>query len=224
VTGTAATLTPTVTAVSWRVLAAVGVLLVGVAACSDDDAALTSGSTTAASGTVTTTTVEATSTSSSAPSTTAAPTTAAAPTTTGVVPVGFGTVAGRVTGADGSTCDVCLWAASTGADQMRGLMGVTDLDGADGMVFRYASPVTTQFWMRDTVMPLSIAFYAADGSFVSSTDMDPCLTGPADACARYAATGPYVNAVEVPQGGLDALLMTTGSKLELLDVDCPLSP
>ena len=39
-------------------------------------------------------------------------------------------------------------------------------------------------------MPLSIAFFAADGSFVSATDMEPCLTGPADACPRYAATGP----------------------------------
>ena len=71
-------------------------------------------------------------------------------------------------------------------------------------------------------MPLSIAFYAADGSFVSSTDMEPCLTGPADACARYAADGPYVNAIEVPKGGLEALLMTAGSQLELLEVDCPL--
>ena len=110
---------------------------------------------------------------------------------------------------------MCLWAAVTAADQGRGLMGVTDLGGADGMVFRYSSPVATQFWMRDTVMPLSIAFFAADGSFVSATDMEPCLTGPADACARYAAAGPYVNAIEVPKGGLEALLMTPGSELEL---------
>jgi uncharacterized membrane protein (UPF0127 family) len=101
-------------------------------------------------------------------------------------------------------------------------MGVTDLGGADGMVFRFASPVTTQFWMRDTVMPLSIAFYGADGSFVSAADMEPCLTGPADACARYGATGPYVNAIEVPEGGLPELLMTAGSHLDLSEVTCPL--
>ena len=76
-------------------------------------------------------------------------TTAPAPTTTGVVPTGFGTVAGRVTAADGSTCDVCLWAASTAAEQARGLMGVTDLGGADGMVFRFASPVATQFFVTE---------------------------------------------------------------------------
>jgi len=229
VTGTRATLTPTVTAVSWRLLAAVGTLLIVVTACNDDDAI----STTVDAGPATTSDAVATTATVAAPTTTpdsgptsasSSPTSPAAPTTTGVVPVGFGTVAGRVTGADGSTCDVCLWAASSGEDQTRGLMGVTDLGGADGMVFRYASPVATQFWMRDTVMPLSIAFYAADGSFVSSTDMDPCLTGAADACARYAATGPYVNAIEVPQGGLEALLMTPGSRLELLETPCPLTP
>jgi uncharacterized protein len=138
-----------------------------------------------------------------------------------VRPSGFDTVAGRVTAADGSTCEVCLWAAGTIEQQTRGLMGVTDLGGADGMVFRYSAPVATQFWMRDTPMPLSIAFFA-DGAFVSSTDMVPCLTGPAAACARYAAAAPYTDAVEVPQGGLADLLMVPGSRLELLDTLCPL--
>ena len=227
VTGTAATLTPTVTAVSWRVLTAVALVL-AVAACGDDDDR--AGSATSTNVAVTSTAALPVSTTepptSTAPPTTKAVTTTTetAPTTTGVVPAGFSTVAGRVTAADGATCDVCLWAASTAADQARGLMGVTDLGGADGMVFRYASPVTTQFWMRDTVMPLSIAFYAADGAFVSATDMEPCLTGPADACPRYAATGPWMTAIEVPKGALPEILMTEGSHLELLEVPCPLTP
>jgi uncharacterized membrane protein (UPF0127 family) len=220
VTGTASTLTPTVTAVSWGLRAAVALVL-AVAACGDDDAApaLTTAAPVASTPPSAAPSSAAT---TNAPVPTAPTTTEAAPTTTSVVPVGFETVAGRVTAADGSTCDVCLWAASTPAEEARGLMGVTDLGGADGMVFRFASPVTTQFWMRDTVMPLSIAFYASDGSFVSATDMEPCLTGPADACARYAAAAPYVNAIEVPEGGLEALLMTEGSRLELSEITCPL--
>ena len=43
--------------------------------------------------------------------------------------------------------------------------------------------------MRDTPTPLSIAFFAADGSFVSSADMVPCLDGPDADCARYGAGG-----------------------------------
>jgi uncharacterized protein len=214
-----------VAAVSWRLLT-VAALVLAVAACSDDDAIpSTVDAGPATSDAAPTTVTVAAPTTAPAPtgaSTSPSSTTAAAPTTTGVVPVGFGTVAGRVTAADGSTCDVCLWAAATAADQSRGLMGVTDLGGADGMVFQFGSPVITQFWMRDTVMPLSIAFYAADGSFVSASDMEPCLTGPDAACARYAPAGPYVNAIEVPKGGLEELLMVEGSKLELLEQDCPL--
>jgi uncharacterized membrane protein (UPF0127 family) len=133
-------------------------------------------------------------------------------------------VAGRVTGPDGSTCDVCLWEARTGEDHARGLMGVTDLGGADGMVFRYESPVAGQFWMRDTLLPLSIAFYGEDGTFVSATDMEPCPPDVADAdCPRYPSAAPYVDAVEVPEGGLEPLLMVPGSTLTLLDTPCPLT-
>ena len=154
-------------------------------------------------------------TGTTGPTETTAPTTgtvASAPPSTGVVPVGFGTVAARVTAADGTTCDVCLWLAETSEQHVRGLMGVTDLGGADGMLFHFPAPRTGTFWMRDTPMPLSIVFYGADGEFVSSTDMEPCLTGPGEACARYAAGGDYVDAIEVPQGGLDRCLMVEGSR------------
>ena len=207
--------------VSWRLLTA-AVLLVAVAACGDDDAA---DPLPAVAATTAVPAAPSSAATTSQPASAASVTTEAAPTTTGVVPTGFGTVAARVTAADGSTCDVCLWAASTAAEQTRGLMGVTDLGGADGMVFHFASPVATQFWMRDTVMPLSIAFYAADGSFVSSADMTPCLQPTPDAeCARYGAAGPYQYAVEVAAGGLEPLLMGPGSRLELLAGECPRSP
>jgi len=83
------------------------------------------------------------------------------------------------------------------------------------MAFVYDEPSTGQFWMRDTPLPLSIAFFAADGRFVSAADMDPCLTGPAANCARYSARAPYVTAIEVPQGGLADLGIRRGSRLEL---------
>ena len=115
VTGTASTLTPTVTAVSWRLLAAVAAASLAVAACGDDDAApaLTSAAA------VTADDARRAAPSGATPTTTAdadvppAPTTTeAAPTTTGRRPGrASATVAGRVTAADGSTCDVCLWVA-----------------------------------------------------------------------------------------------------------------
>lgn len=141
-----------------------------------------------------------------------------------VAPTGFATVAGVVTAADGETCEVCLWAARTEEERERGLMGVTDLSGADGMVFTWDAPTVVNFWMRDTPSPLSIAFFAADGSFVSSADMTPCLDGPPDECTRYAAGGPYMYAVEVAEGALGDLLIGEGSHLELLATPCPDGP
>jgi len=162
---------------------------------------------------------EATTTTGAGPTTTVAPPTTV-PAVPAVVPEGFAARRGVITAADGTVCDVCLWLAEAPADRARGLMGVTDLGGADGMVFVWDEPTQGNFWMRDTPTPLSIAFFAADGSFVSSADMAPCLDGPDQACARYAAAGPYQMAIEVPLGGLEAIAAAPGSVLQLLDAPC----
>jgi uncharacterized membrane protein (UPF0127 family) len=164
-------------------------------------------------------TVEAT-TTDVAPATASAATTTLAPRPPGVVPEGFATVGAEITAADGSVCTVCLWAAATPEDRARGLMGVTDLGGADGMAFLYDAPTEGDFWMRDTPTPLSIAFFAADGAFVSASDMVPCLAGPAADCPRYGAAGPYTTAIEVFAGDLAGLGIAAGSRLELVGAPC----
>ena len=130
-------------------------------------------------------------------------------------PEGFDLAPVEITLADGEVCALCLWVAATAVQRQRGLMGVTDLGPADGMVFVYDGPASGQFWMRGTPMPLSIAFFADDGSFVSAADMEPCLTGPPEDCPRYSAAGPYVSAIEVPQGRLAELGIGPGSRLAL---------
>lgn len=201
---------------------AVALTLTACAGSSGDGASTT---TSAATTTEPTSATSQATTTSEVASPTSPPTTPSAPTTpatTGVVPQGFTSVAGRVTAADGSTCDVCLWLADTAERRAQGLMGVTDLAGADGMVFRWDAPTTGAFWMRDTPQPLSIAFFDGDGVFVSAADMEPCLAPTPDAeCARYAAAGPYQFAVEVAAGGLPPLLMVPGSRLDLLADGCP---
>ena len=69
-------------------------------------------------------------------------------------------------------------------------------------------------------MPLSIAFFAADGSFVSASDMAPCLDRPPAECPRYPPAGPFTAAIEVPAGGLATRGITFGSRLTLLDTPC----
>jgi uncharacterized membrane protein (UPF0127 family) len=49
--------------------------------------------------------------------------------------------------------------ASTDAQRAEGLMNRRRLAPKAGMVFLFARPTRTQFWMKDTLIPLSIAFY-----------------------------------------------------------------
>ena len=134
-----------------------------------------------------------------------------------VQPEGFGTTLARATLPDGSVCEFCVWLADTTQDRSRGLMFVSDLGTADAMAFRYPEPHTGTFWMKNTILPLSIAFFAPDGGFLSSFDMEPCT---ADPCRRYPTAEGFEIAVEVPQGDLADLGLVAGSTLHLLDLPC----
>ncbi len=96
-------------------------------------------------------------------------------------------------------------------------MQVTDLGGLDGMAFRYDSPHTTSFTMRNTVMPLSIVFFDADGAHLDEFDMEPCVAEP---CPSYPTPTDFVVAIEVPRGGLAGLGIGPGSVLELFAEGC----
>lgn len=135
---------------------------------------------------------------------------------------GFGEIGFTVTPGPGLTAmtptEQCALLAATEAQRAQGLMRVTDLEGYPGMVFRYSVDSTGGYWMRNTPMPLSIAWFSADGTFVSSADMAPCADRPD--CPISSATGPYRYAIEVPQGQLAALGIGPGSVLQLHGL-CP---
>lgn len=105
----------------------------------------------------------------------------------------------------------CVLTADSPQQQQQGLMRQDDLDGYGGMIFRFASEEPRTFWMRNTRIPLSIAFYDAAGRFVSSTDMEPC--GDSEDCPRYTSNGPAKYALEVSKGRLPELGATSGSRL-----------
>ena len=130
---------------------------------------------------------------------------------TGSRVTGFAQIAFTVRSATGTNRRFCGLLALTAAQQDRGLMNRTNLAGYDGMVFQFAQPTTVEFYMKDTVIPLSIAWFDANGSFVSSTDMTPCPSQ--DDCKLYAAASPYTDALEVPEGGLGRLGIGTGTAL-----------
>ncbi len=139
------------------------------------------------------------------------------------VPFGdFSEVAIAVERADGQgLLASCLLAAQDDAQRGRGLMEVTDLQGYDGMAFVYPEDTTNGFYMRNTPMPLSIAWIDSAGGLVSTADMEPCEDR--EGCTIYPPGGPYRIAIEVPQGQLDELGITPGAKVTLAGACAPRS-
>lgn len=134
-----------------------------------------------------------------------------------VTPEGFERVRATVTEPDGTLCELCLWLADTGDRRSRGLMFVTDLGDADGMAFVYPTPHAGNFWMKNTPLPLSIAFFGVDGAHLAAFDMEPCTEEP---CAFYRTPGDFLVAIETTQGGLADLGIGPGSVLAVTDLPC----
>jgi uncharacterized membrane protein (UPF0127 family) len=141
--------------------------------------------------------------------------------TTDRVPMtGFGEIAMRVTDAHGDVGDWCALLAETGPQRERGLMGVTSLNGYDAMAFRYAEPTKGAFWMKNTIIPLAVAYFDAGGHFINAKGMDPCPPEMKD-CPSYPADAPFATAVEVPRGGLGRLGIGPGSTISFGGTPCP---
>lgn len=122
-----------------------------------------------------------------------------------------GQTAITITDPAGNVEACCVMVAASSAQRGRGLMEVTDLGGYTGMLFMWTADTSGGFWMRNTPTPLSIAWFDAEGDFVSDADMEPC--GDSDDCPTYNPTGPYRFALEVPQGDLESIGAVPGSKL-----------
>ena len=129
----------------------------------------------------------------------------------------FGELALRVlaqnTKPDPKATPFCVLVAETPQQRAQGLMHRQDLGGYDAMLFVFPQETDATFHMRNTPLPLTIAFFDSGGVFVSSADMAPC--GNSSRCPRYAATGRYRTAIEVPQGGLARLKIGPGARLVL---------
>ena len=96
----------------------------------------------------------------------------------------------------------------------RGLMGRTELPPRAGMVFRYPDDRDGGFWMKDTLIPLSIAYFDGDGVVHTVLDMEPC---PAMPCPSYPPEALYRGALEVNQGFFDQIGLEPGWRVELPD-------
>lgn len=63
--------------------------------------------------------------------------------------------------------------AASGPQREQGLMFREKMPNNSGMVFVFDAPATQCMWMKNTLLPLSVAFIDAEGRIVNIEDMQP---------------------------------------------------
>jgi hypothetical protein len=101
--------------------------------------------------------------------------------------------------------------ARTREQRARGLMQRGDLPEGTGMIFLFPGRTTVGFWMKGTLVPLSIAYVDGD-RVVSTAEMTPCTSDP---CRSYPPAGPYTAAVEAPSGFFPGHGVGPGTRMTL---------
>jgi uncharacterized membrane protein (UPF0127 family) len=85
--------------------------------------------------------------------------------------------------------------ATTAAARGCGLSRRQEMPGNQGMLFIFSDLRPRSFWMKDTVIPLSIAYLDDSGQIFSIQDMVPLQTN-----KQYLSSQPAAYALEVNQG------------------------
>jgi len=99
--------------------------------------------------------------------------------------------------ADRTTVNVRIEIAETPAQLEQGLSGRRTLAPKSGMAFLWQSDVRGRFWMKNTSIPLSIAFWGKSGRILRILDMAPCQRDP---CKIYDPKVAFRGALEVNRG------------------------
>jgi uncharacterized membrane protein (UPF0127 family) len=111
--------------------------------------------------------------------------------------------------ADGKTIGILAEIARTAAEQETGLMYRRSLADGEGMLFVFERDKMLSFWMKNTLIPLSIAYISYNGRILEIHDMKPrdLTLVRSSRSARYA--------LEVPQGWFERTGIRPGDTLVL---------
>lgn len=93
------------------------------------------------------------------------------------------------------TAKVLAEVAETGEQRQTGLMYREKLEDGRGMLFVFTEPQPLGFWMKNTTVPLSIAYINAEGVIREIHDLQPLDETPVQSLFRD-----LLYALEVPQG------------------------
>ncbi len=111
--------------------------------------------------------------------------------------------------AAGNTAALTVEIAETPEARARGLMSRETLDADAGMLFVWPQDTGSGFWMKDTLIPLSVAFIDGSGKVVDIQDMQPL-----DETVHHSPAA-YRYAVEANQGWFAAHGIESGDSATL---------
>ncbi len=97
--------------------------------------------------------------------------------------------------------------AQTPQERQIGLMFRKEMPQHEGMLFVFEQPATQCFWMRNTLIPLTAAFVADDGTIVNLADMKPLSDD------SHCSTKPVRFVLEMNQGWFAKRNIAAGYKL-----------
>jgi len=97
--------------------------------------------------------------------------------------------------------------ASTPQQREIGLMFRKEMPQQEGMLFVFEEPSLQCFWMKNTLLPLTAAFVADDGSIVNLADMKPQTTN------SHCSTKPVRYVLEMNQGWFAKKGIKAGGRL-----------
>jgi len=92
-------------------------------------------------------------------------------------------------------------------ERSTGLMFRKEMGTNEGMLFAFEQPAQQCFWMKNTLLPLSIAFIADDGSIVNIDHMKP------QTLESHCSTKPVRFVLEMNEGWFDKRGIKPGTKL-----------
>jgi len=106
--------------------------------------------------------------------------------------------------------------ADTEKTRATGLMYRKYLPKNHGMLFVYKDPTFLTFWMKNTLISLSIAFINEEGIIINIEEMDSYAGQPDDMLTRYYSKEPALYALEMPQGWFTEKSIIPGMKMQFL--------
>jgi uncharacterized membrane protein (UPF0127 family) len=123
---------------------------------------------------------------------------------------GFGRGTATITTRPGAPVVLRVEIARTRAERQVGLMNRRSLPAKAGMVFLYPEAHRGGYWMKDTLIPLDIAFYDGRGKILRIMTMQPCRRDP---CRVYDPGVAYRAALEVNAGSFRRWQVRAGDRI-----------